>query len=93
MWENAFSIVALNQTEKSFECQPRTSSFWKFIAAIRISHTINDTAENLTLNLVNYFDFCMFTKVMHCVKYTIALVNKIDYHNLLHLLWFYVASP
>ena len=46
------------------------------IAAIFISHTINDTAENLTQNLLNYFDFCMPIKVMRCVKYTTALVIK-----------------
>ena len=75
MGENSFNISS-NQTEKSFGCQRRISSFWNFIAAIFISHTNNDAAENLTLHLINCFEFCVFTKVMRCGKYTTALVYK-----------------
>ena len=29
----------------------------------------NETAGNFILNLINYFDFFMFTEVMRCIKH------------------------
>jgi len=93
--EKTLSVLAQNQTEKSFGCQRRTSPFCNFVADIFISNTINETAEKFTTNLINCYDFCAFIKVKRCIKYTTAFVNKMTGNgdNLLHLLRLYVTGP
>jgi len=44
---------------------------------VYLAHLEGYNRYNLTLNLINCFEFCVFTKAMRCIKYKTALVYKI----------------
>jgi len=79
-------IFSRTYARKLFQHQLKTRQRhrWDVNAEHRLSETslqpcLSRTLRrryNLTLNLINCFEFCVFTKVMRCIKYKTALVHK-----------------
>ena len=76
MRENSFSISSKPDREIVWMPTQNIVFLKLHCSHVYLAHLEGYSRYNLTLNLINCFEFCGFIKVMRCIKYKTALVYK-----------------